>query len=145
MAQRTIKQAEAEGSAMAPFLNTWAEQQITQSIEARKAEAREFAAGARQRNVDRSNRVGEECFERMNALITRYDEFIDVARNARVAFVDALDALDQLDDERQAASRLQYDFESAVAVIEEIDADPVAYVDSRFYEPYPSLRPEFGF
>jgi hypothetical protein len=145
MPQRMISAAKADLTEVAQVLNPEAYRQRAAEVAQAEAEARGIAAKYVAETVTAFTTLRDEVLEEACGLRDQYDELIREGELGTLSAKEFEDRLGRLEAEKRRvnirAERLGRD----VGVVAKVEADPVAWVDERFYSNYPNLQPEFSF
>lgn len=128
---------------LAPDLNPEMYKRLNDEVKAAERAATQVAKGHATR---KASRIATERQDLLRRMCDTRDGFkaLAKARDRLTAgeYTERYNALKA--DERRLGAVVQ-DVEADVAAVEAIEADPVAYADTNFYDRYPATRPDFSF
>lgn len=107
----------------------------------------EASAVAEQMMTERVNEIAEVREEALAELCAVRDGYADLVKQANLGRITAAQyekALNELRGRQRAGERHMVRIDQALAFVESVEADPLAYADS-VYSKYPLTQPTFSF
>ena len=128
-----------------PHLSLSAYDQFQQQLEDEKQNVQRRLPMTSSVAIWNASSAAEMTVDSYSVLLEELRALTEDAESGSAPLKDVMKRLDEVEKEIARADRLRQEFRNALASLDIVDKDRIAWVDENIYSKYPSLRPHFDF